>query len=78
MKKVVLFLGAFLVIAVVGVYLSLGSIVKTAVQKGGTHALGVETTLSSASVNLFGGDLGLNELAVRNPPGFEEEYFLQM
>jgi hypothetical protein len=78
MKKVVLFISTFLVIAVVGVYLSLGSIVKAAVQRGGSHALGVETTLGSADVNLFAGDVGLNELAVRNPPGFTEAFFLQM
>jgi len=78
MKKVVLFIGAFLVIGLVGVYLSLGSLVRTAVQKGGTYALGVETTLGSADVNPFGGRLGLNELTVRNPPGFEGESFLRM
>jgi len=78
MKKVVLFVAGFLIIGVVGAYLSLGSIVKAAVQRGGTHALGVETTLTSADVNLFAGDVGLTELAVRNPPGFTEEYFLEM
>ena len=74
MKKAVLFIATFLVIALVGVYFSLGSLVKTAVQKGGTRALGVETTLGPPRRRSG----GLNELAVRNPPGFTEEYFLQM
>lgn len=79
MKTFLRFLLVLLVLVVVGGFLGLryaGSLVEAAVEKGGTHVLGVETELDGASVGVFSGELGLSGLSVANPPGFEREHFL--
>ena len=53
-------------------------IVRSGIERGATFALGVETTLDSASIKLFGGAFGLSGLAVANPPGFEGAFFLKL
>ncbi|CAN5831783.1 hypothetical protein BH11PLA1_BH11PLA1_01610 [soil metagenome] len=67
-----------LVAAVVIVYLSINAIAKSAVEKGGSYALGVPTTVSSVSVGLLSGNFTLNTLQVANPPGFTEPAFLTL
>jgi len=51
-------------------------IAEAAVERGGTHALGVETEVGSADVGLIQGDIELERLRVANPEGFEEPDFL--
>ena len=58
--------------------LGLDSALRAAVEKGGTHALGVPTHLESASLGLFSGSLDLAGLAVDNPAGFEDARFLAL
>jgi hypothetical protein len=63
--------GAFIIlIALVVVYFGRNWMVERAVEAGGEYALGVETVLGSAEVNLRGGKLDLNDLEIRNPDGF--------
>jgi uncharacterized protein involved in outer membrane biogenesis len=62
---VVLIVGAF-----IAVYFSLNSIVRSQVQTQATNSLGVQTTLGSANVSLFGGKVGLNDLQISSPQGF--------
>jgi uncharacterized protein involved in outer membrane biogenesis len=51
--------------------LGLDAIVRRGVEKGGTYALKVPVTLSSASVSLRRGTARLNGLEVGNPEGFK-------
>jgi uncharacterized protein involved in outer membrane biogenesis len=77
-RKILVVLLVIALIAVVGalvVAANLGRIVKVGVEKGGTAALEVQTTLESASVSLLGGSLALNGLNLGSPEGFEESMF---
>lgn len=65
-------------LAVGGIFLLLEPAVVAAVEKGGTHALGVETRLASADVGVFAGHFGLSGLSMDNPPGFEADHFLDL
>lgn len=81
MKLIKRLLVAFVILvllAVGGIFLFLEPAVVAVVEKGGTHALGVETRLASARVGLFAGQFGLTGLSIDNPPGFEAPHFLDM
>lgn len=65
-------------IAVVAVFLSVNSIAKSAVEKGGSYAMGVPTTLSSANVGVFSGEFSMSGLRVANPQGFPGPHFLTL
>jgi hypothetical protein len=64
------------VAALVAAVLGIDSIARTAVEKGGTYALGVDTKLAKADIGLFAGKTELGGLTVANPPGFETTPFL--
>lgn len=70
----VLLLVVLLIVTVVFV----DDVVKTAVERGGTYALGVETTLEGADIGLFSGNFGLKKFEIDNPPGFEKPNFLTL
>jgi hypothetical protein len=81
MQKLVVLAGALvvvLVMIVVIVFMSIDSIAKTAIVRGSTYALGVQTTLGSADIGIFSGEFAMKGLNVANPDGFESEYFLQL
>jgi hypothetical protein len=60
------------VVLLVGVgFFFLDSLAKTAIERGATYALGVQTTLGSADVGVFSGDFRMNDLHVANPEGFD-------
>jgi hypothetical protein len=61
----------------VGVWM-LDSGVKAAVERGGTYALGTETTLESADLSLLSGELAMEGLSIANPPGFSAAPFFAM
>lgn len=71
-------------LVLVPVLLGLGAIVfvdslaRQAIERGGTHALGVETRLQSASIGIASGRFGLEGLAIANPPGFERPDFFAL
>ncbi len=71
---IVLVILAGLAIFGLGTYLDTAA--KKAVEKGGTYALGVPTTLDVAALDLRAGNFALNGLHVANPEGFEGERFL--
>ena len=67
----------FLVVAaLIAAVLGIDAIARTAVEKGGTYALGVDTKLAKADIGLFQGTTELGGLTVANPPGFETTPFL--
>jgi len=73
MKKLLLLLVGLLVLAGGGVFLFGGSLLRTGVEKGGTYAFGTETKLSSASLSILGGKIGLRGFHVANPEGFRSD-----
>ncbi len=80
MKKFLLFLVALVVIlaVVVGVVLfRVDSIAKAGVERGGTYALGVPTTVEGVSVSLWGGTFDMSGLQVANPQGFDAPFLMK-
>jgi hypothetical protein len=74
MKKLVKWGVLVLVVLVVGavaiIYFKLNSIVKYVIETQGTEQMKLKTELDSASIGLFAGDVGLDDLKIANPPGF--------
>ncbi len=78
MRRVVIAALALFVVAVLAVTFYFNELAAGAVERGGTHALGVETELGSLSLRPLLGRLSLSELEIANPPGFEDEHFLTL
>lgn len=85
MKKLIkrLFaLGFVLVLLVIGgvvfAVMNINSLAKAGIEKGGTYALGTNTTLQSANVGILGGTFAMNGLNVANPPGYKAPSFLSL
>ncbi len=64
------------VLAMVG-WMWLDAIAKTAVEKGSTYALGVETNLDSMSLSLLRGRMVMDGLRIANPEGFSDSYLMK-
>ncbi len=69
-KRIVLAVVLLILIAVFVVYSSLNYIVRSEVERQATASLGVTTTLASARLALFGGNVTLNDLQINSPPKF--------
>lgn len=78
MKKLLILLVLVVVAVPVGVAVFGGQLLGKGVEKGGTLALGTETTVGGASLNLLSGSVGLDELAIRNPEGFQSKHAFQV
>ena len=76
--KMVAVLLILLVLATVAVALYIETIAKTAIERGATYALGVETTLGSADVGLWSGTFSMGDMTIANPAGFESPYFTHL
>ena len=70
---VVLVLLILVVGAVFYVASNIDSLAETALEEGGTYAMGVPTQVDSVSVSLMGGTLGINGMTIANPEGFASE-----
>ena len=80
-KKLAILAGALVVVlvAIVAIaFMSIDSIAKTAIERGSTYALGVQTTLASADIGILSGEFAMFGLDVANPEGFESDHFLQL
>ncbi len=72
-------LGLFgVVIVLIVVVVSINGIARTAIEKGGTYALGVPTHLDGANVGIVSGTFGMSGLRVENPEGYSSESFLTL
>jgi len=71
LKKVLIGVGAVLVVLIVVVVLFLGQVVKTTVEKVGPQVTGVDVSLERARVYLLLGDIKLKGLVIGNPEGFK-------
>ncbi|MEQ9460850.1 MAG: hypothetical protein RIG82_07855 [Phycisphaeraceae bacterium] len=79
MLWVVGIVGALLVLVVLGVTIlavNIDGALKHAIEYGGTYALGVETTIDDADLEIFNGRLTLTNLKVANPEGFSDKPFM--
>ena len=74
--RLVAVVSGVVVIALFAFFFYIDSIARTAIQRGATYALGVDTTLDSARIGLVSGSFRLAGLEVANPPGFEDPRFL--
>jgi hypothetical protein len=81
MKKLLvrLVLAVVVLVVVAGVvgYLWLDTIAKEAVQRGGTYAMGVDTTVDKVSLRPFAGQLQMQGLNVANPKDFNGAHLMQ-
>mgnify|MGYP003577027314 CR=1 FL=1 len=86
MKKLVkLVLGLVLVLVVlvavgaVVVFRSVDTIAERVIERGGTYALGAETTVASADVGIMDGTFAMTGLNVANPEGgYTSPYFMNL
>jgi hypothetical protein len=77
-KKISLSIIIILIVVLAIAYFLRNYLVKRAIEAGSTYALGVETNLGSASLNISGGSLGLSNLEVKNPEGFSTKDFMSL
>ncbi len=78
LKWTVVIVIVLIIVALLAIYFNLNSIVRRTIETQATDQLNVRTTLKGASVSLFGGSLGLNDLEVASPPGFEAPNILTL
>jgi hypothetical protein len=78
MKKIVVWVIIIVIVVLVAVVLARNLIVKKAVEEGGDYALGVETKLGSADLDLIGSSLKLKNYQVGNPEGFKAGDFMDI
>jgi len=76
--KLAIVLVVIVLIGAVAAFVYVDSIAKAAIEKGGTYALGVNTTLGSADIGVLSGDFAMNSLNVANPEGFRSDSFLSL
>lgn len=78
LKWIALAVLILVVVAVGAVVMNLNGIVRSAVEKGTTRSLDLNTTLSGASIGLLSGDVSLSELNIANPQGFSAPQLLSL
>ncbi len=85
MKKILIILAVLFVLIIAllvgGVIIAAANIdglVKAGIEKGGTYATGVETTVEGVDVALFSGTLTMNTLQIDNPNGFSTPHFMTL
>ena len=76
-KTLLVLAAALVIIALVG-SLIVDRLIKAGIEKGATHALGVETQLDKADLGIVSGSFALSGLRVTNPEKFTDPYFLQL
>jgi hypothetical protein len=67
-----------LVVAGVVAFSMIDKAARVGIEKGGTYALGVQTTLKEANVGVFGGTFAMSGLRVANAQGFPGPHFLTL
>jgi hypothetical protein len=75
--KIILIVIAVIMLGLIVGYLAMDSIAKTAIERGGSYALGVDTRVDSVSVGLLRGEIGIRGLVVGNPEGFKTPHLMK-
>jgi len=80
--KIIAVLVILLIVGVVGIVIfalgNLDKIAKEAIERGGTYAMQVDTTVNSVDINLTAGSATMNGLNIANPGGFDTEHFMNL
>lgn len=74
MKKSLLAVLVILLLAIIGLWLSVDWLAKRAVEGGTRHATGVPTQVGNLRLGVFSGELALQDMRVANPPGYRAEH----
>jgi uncharacterized protein involved in outer membrane biogenesis len=77
-RKALLHSSLLLLALGIAAWLYLDRIVGTAIEKGGSAALGVPTHVGGVQLALLRGHVGLSGFAIDNPSGFGSQRFLQL
>jgi hypothetical protein len=78
LKSILIVVVAVLLI-IIGVLFLIGdSLIKIGIEKGGTMALGVPVKVGSVHLSVLRGMVTINGLKVANPPGYKNEYLLEL
>ena len=77
-RRILLALLLLVVLALVGSWIFIDTIVKTGIEKGGSYALQVDTTVDDVSLSLLRGRLSIDNLTIANPPKFETPHLMIM
>ena len=77
-KKIFIGLLGIIIIAVAAVWISLGSIVKKAVNKFGTQIVGTEVILKSFNLSPFTGSASIGGFTIANPTNYKSPYLLSL
>jgi len=80
MKKLLKLLVVLVVVIIAAVLIAwwqIDRIVKAGVERGGTYALQVDTTVDTVSLSLLGGTLMMDGLQVANPEGYKTPYMIR-
>lgn len=78
LKRILLVLVVLLLVAGLALVLLIDSIGRAAIEKGGSHALGVPTHVGSLDIGLLRGSTELSGLEVDNPEGFDAPHFVRL
>jgi hypothetical protein len=80
-KALVVIVVVIMVLIAIGVgilFSQINNIAKTGIERGGTYALGVPTTLGSIDISVFSGKCDLDNLNIANPSGFTYDNFMKI
>ncbi|MBS3820269.1 MAG: hypothetical protein GVY16_07460 [Planctomycetes bacterium] len=69
--RAVILLAVLVVLGLAAAWLLVDRLAKTAIERGGTYALGVETTIEDVDLKILGGTLRIDAMTVANPGGFD-------
>ncbi len=67
-----------LVVGVIVLIMSVNALAKKGIETAGTYAMGVPTTLDSASIGLLSGKVGISGLNIANPAGYKGKQFFAL
>jgi len=74
--RIVIGVVLLLVILVAIAWFMIDRLAKSGIEKGGTYALGVDTTLQDIDISLWGGTLKMQGLRVANPADYETPHLM--
>jgi hypothetical protein len=77
-KRIVLVVIVLIIVALIGLYVSLNSVVRATVAREGTASLNVPTTLNSATLEPFAGKVSLGDLEVGPIPNFSAPHIFSV
>ncbi len=74
--RIILGIVVLVLIVLVLMFVFVNQIARQSIQRGGTYALGQNTTVSDVGLHLFSGQFGMNGLQVANPSGYKGDYLM--